>query len=391
MASTRVAPLARWSVAAAVALVGAALLVTAWTTRASVRDARESLLRGERVSMEQAVHADLTELGAPPTSEDLAALLSAHHDAGLRYLALLGADGTITASAGESSDDHVRLEVRGSRRAERGPGPGAGGFRHGTHVIAEFEPVESESLDAATTRVLETGLAAAVVLVIVAAFLFRLLLRREQLERERERERRLAALGELSAVLAHEIRNPLASLKGNAQLLVAQLPEGEKPRAKAERVVEEAIRLEKLTGDLLAFVRTGELARVPVDVAALIGGLAVPGAIEIDVPAGLTWSLDGDRLRQVLVNLVDNGAAAGPPPVRIAARESLGALVIDVTDRGPGVPAAERERIFEPFVTGKTRGTGLGLAIARRIVEAHGGTIAVRNEGGAVFRVEIPR
>jgi signal transduction histidine kinase len=71
----------------------------------------------------------------------------------------------------------------------------------------------------------------------------------------------------------------------------------------------------------------------------------------------------------------------------------VGRLAIEVADRGPGVPPADRERVFEPFFTKKTRGTGLGLAVARRIVELHGGTIAVRDRsgGGAVFRVEVPR
>jgi two-component system sensor histidine kinase HydH len=196
----------------------------------------------------------------------------------------------------------------------------------------------------------------------------------------------------MSAVLAHEIKNPLASLKGNAQLLAAMLPAGDKPRSKAERVVDEAVRLEKLTNDLLAFVRTGAIERKPTDVAALIRDAAARhgDAIRIDAP-GLAWSLDGDRMRQVLANLIDNAVHAGVP-VTVTAHAAH-SLVIEVADKGSGVPADDRDKIFEPFFTKKTQGTGLGLALSRRVVEQHRGTLTVGDNpgGGAIFRVEIPR
>ena len=96
-------------------------------------------------------------------------------------------------------------------------------------------------------------------------------------------------------------------------------------------------------------------------------------------------------MREVLVNLIDNAVAAGPPVTVRAAIEG-NTLVFEVTDKGPGVPATDRDKIFEPFHTGKTRGTGLGLAIAKRLVELHHGTIAVDDapEGGARFRIVIP-
>jgi len=227
-----------------------------------------------------------------------------------------------------------------------------------------------------------------------ALWLGRWVLRREALERKAERDRRLASLGEMSAVLAHEIRNPLASLKGNAQLLAAALPQGEKSRAKAERVVDEAVRLEQLINDLLQFVRTGEIRRAPVDPAALVREAAesVAGEVTVDTAgAPAQWTLDAGRIRQVIVNLVDNAVAAGPPATA-SVRARDGKLVIEVADHGPGIPEEDRERIFEPFFTGKTQGTGLGLAVARRVIEQHGGTIAVHENpgGGALFRAEIP-
>ena len=92
-----------------------------------------------------------------------------------------------------------------------------------------------------------------------------------------------------------------------------------------------------------------------------------------------------------MINLLDNAVAAGPP-VTVAVRGGRGRLIVEVADRGPGVPEEDREKIFEPFFTGKTQGTGLGLAIARRVIEQHGGTIGVFDNpgGGALFRAEIP-
>jgi len=198
----------------------------------------------------------------------------------------------------------------------------------------------------------------------------------------------------MSAVLAHEIKNPLASLKGNAQLLAGMLPTGEKSRSKAERVVDEAVRLETLTNDLLQFVRTGAIRRESVDPAAVVREAAesIKGQVTVDVSrAPRSWSLDASRIREVIINLVDNAVAAGEP-VHVSVVTTNKRLVIEVADHGPGIPEEDREKIFEPFFTGKTQGTGLGLAVVRRTIELHGGRVEalVNAGGGALFRAEIP-
>jgi two-component system sensor histidine kinase HydH len=387
----RVPPLA-----IAIILIAAALVATVLSTRSTVNDAFAAARDGQAFAVQQAVRGDLADLGMRPTQEELATIVKDHSKQGLAYLALLDGRGNVDIAAGTAKLDHsgrpsramqtlqvgarVRIEARLQIRRAWGPGRG------NVFLAMEIESPQAAELRSAAARTLAIGLLAALVLVGLAAFLIRLELRRREQERVRERERRLASLGEMSAVLAHEIRNPLASLKGNAQLLAASI-EGEKPKAKAQRVVDEAVRLEKLTQDLLAFVRTGELARTAVEPAALVRDI-----VEADLSrAPKTWSLDAERMREVIVNLVDNGkAAGGPVEVRIA--EQGRRLVIEVRDHGPGVPAADRDKIFEPFFTGKTQGTGLGLAITRRIVELHRGTITVDDApgGGALFRIEIP-
>lgn len=399
------APMARrvQPLALAIALIAAGLVATAWTTRRAVNEAFEAVRDGQAFTVQQAVRADLADLGGPPSDEDLAAIVQTHARDGLVYLAMLDGRGRVRASAGtplldrpgriergalhvEHVGDRVRVEMRSLFRRAWGPGRGS------LWVAMEIEPVKARELRSAAQGTVALGALGALALIGVAIWLVRAELRRRAQERERERERRLASLGEMSAVLAHEIRNPLASLKGNAQLLAASLPEGGKPRAKAERVVDEAVRLEKLTQDLLAFVRTGALARSEVAPGALVREVAesYESTTVDDAGAPATWSLDPSRMREVLVNLLDNATAAGPP-VRVRVAKEGNRLVIEVCDSGPGVKPEDRDRIFEPFFTGKTRGTGLGLAIAKRIVELHGGAIWVDDApgGGARFRIEI--
>ena len=387
----RVPPLA-----VAFALIAAALIATTWATRRTVTDAFAAARAGEALAVEQAVRGDLADLGGPPDDSQLAAVIADHE--GLSYLAALDSKGHVLASAGTPvggetthSGRHELVEVGGRLRVElRATFHRAWGEKPKTWwIVLEVEPVDADELRASASWTLAVGALAALVMLGMAIALVRRELRRHEDERVRERERRLASLGEMSAVLAHEIKNPLASLKGNAQLLASAVPEANK--AKAARVVDEAVRLEQLTQDLLAFVRTGELQRAPASPASLVE--PAEGIVVDTTAAPATWSLDDGRMRQVVANLVDNAVAAGGPvEVRIASE--AGRLVLEVADHGPGVPPEDRDKIFEPFFTKKTRGTGLGLAVARRVVEAHGGTIRVSGreggEHGAVFRVEIP-
>jgi two-component system sensor histidine kinase HydH len=199
----------------------------------------------------------------------------------------------------------------------------------------------------------------------------------------------------LIATLAHELRNPLASLKGHAQLLERALPPGEPPRGKAELVVSEAQRLERLVTDLLGFVRTGELKRAPVDLAALAQAVAEEHGADRILVAGEAPPIvaDGDRLRQVIANLVDNALQSCEGIVELIISHRGGDVELGVRDHGPGIAPADLPHLFEPFFTTRSHGTGLGLAIARQIVELHGGTLSAANAegGGARFTLSLPR
>jgi len=242
------------------------------------------------------------------------------------------------------------------------------------------------------------SIAAAVALAAVTVGLW-LSISREERERERrERERHLASLGEMSAVLAHEIRNPLASLKGHAQLLAEQVGEGSPHQKKVARIVSEAKRLEELTRSLLDLVRSSSITREATDPVALLRNAAAAvdaQNVALDTAsAPSSWQLDPMRMDQVFRNLLQNAAQASPSdaPIEASVAVERGELLIRIRDRGPGLPKGEEARIFEAFHTTRTQGTGLGLAVARRIVELHDGKLTgeTRASGGAEFTVRLP-
>jgi two-component system sensor histidine kinase HydH len=261
-------------------------------------------------------------------------------------------------------------------------------------LVVELEPPVIEQLRGNLTRISFVAAGAALVLIAFAIAWSRTAARLSAIERRAAREQRLVALGSMSSVMAHELRNPLASLKGHAQLLAEDLQD-DKQRKKAERVVAEAQRLEALTTSLLDFVRDGPIERSSVSAESLAArALQDLPADRVDVKAAGAGSMQVDepRLARAVHNLVDNALKASPDNARVELSiESAGSeVVIIVRDRGPGLPADSQ--IFEPFVTTRVRGTGLGLPVARRIAEQHGGTLSAVDHpsGGAVFTLRFP-
>jgi two-component system sensor histidine kinase HydH len=392
-----VARVGRIALFAVIVLTGGALFATVFSTYRGVRSSSLTIVRGEAQALADDVRGDLR--AHKSTSE----ILDDWQDDGLTYVAILEGDkvteeaGTAANGKGQRYDELTKIGSRWRYRPVRARGRRGGGAA--PSFIIELEPRVATALEQDAFTTLLLGSLAAGGFLAGALVLVRWFMRREEIERRLAHERRLASLGQMSAVLAHEIRNPLASLKGNAQLLARGLPEGEKPRAKADLVVSEAMRLEALTNDLLEFAKRGEIHRSAADPAALLRDVCVATTSErvrVDVAsAPATWSLDAERMRQVLANLVDNAleASGDSGVVEASAAKRDGQLAFVVRDHGPGVPDGELDRLFEPFYTKRVHGTGLGLAVARRFVELHGGTITAHNaqDGGAVFTVLIPR
>jgi two-component system, NtrC family, sensor histidine kinase HydH len=402
---------ARWGWLLTTLALGAALGVASWANYRSARDAVSTLHLGQAGVFEAAVMGSIMEAGRGGASPDLDSLVAAHAETGLRFVGLFSEEEGLTVLGGTplplpfeeprrtQGSNLVRV---GDRIRTFIPGPptrSGGRMAPRSHLVVEFEPLVAGQLVDRAFRSLVLGALSAGLLMLMALLFWRASVRREAEARIMEEQRRLSTLGELSAVLAHEIRNPLASLKGHAQLLAERTAAGAPERGKVDRIVKEAERLETLTTDLLDFVRTGPLDLQPVTVHDLIRKAVAevgPGRVEVDVSgAPESWPLDAQRMHQVLHNLLRNAVEASPEGgiIHATATREADALVLVLRDRGGGVPEESLGRIFEPFFTTRARGTGLGLAVARRIVELHGGTLTARNhpEGGAEFRVTLPQ
>lgn len=219
---------------------------------------------------------------------------------------------------------------------------------------------------------------------------------------EAERRRTLAVVGEMAAGLSHEVRNPVAAIRGAAQAMGPGATE-EQTREMLEVLDEETDRLGRVVGEFLEYARPGSPRRDAVELRDLLRRVEQSASLagfdlrfDIDIaPDAATVTGDADALRRVFENLVRNAWEAGGPGgrVRIAATAGAdGAVTIRIADDGPGLSAEARAGLFRPFHTTKSAGTGLGLALVHRIVEDHGGTVAAedRNDPGAVFVLHLP-
>ncbi len=233
----------------------------------------------------------------------------------------------------------------------------------------------------------------------------------QQKQQELIRAERLAAVGRVSAQVAHEIRNPLSSIGLNVEMLQDQLGTFETPAdAKEARdllasVMREVDRLTEITEDYLRLARVPTPAKRPEDLKKIIEEVLGFAREELEragvkivaeLPeGGLPVSADEGQLRQVFLNLIRNAreAMATGGTLKVRAGSSGALLDVRVSDTGSGIPPEVREKLFEPFFTTKPGGTGLGLSLSRQIVEAHGGRIDVDSapNGGTTFLLEFPR
>ena len=223
-----------------------------------------------------------------------------------------------------------------------------------------------------------------------------------RLEQASRHADRLVTVGQLAAGIAHEIRNPLASISGSIELLKSGPQASEEDQALMAIVHREVQRLNVLIGDLLDYANPRPRQAVDFDLGALVEetlrvarGDQAFAAVEViaDVDKPLRIHADPAKLRQVVWNLLRNAAQAGGTQVRITARDDAGGATITIADDGAGIPPERVAHIFDPFFTTKSKGTGLGLATCHAVITEHGGRIEVESVVGKGTKmvVRLPR
>lgn len=421
----------RWTLLLTTMTMAAILLGTGLWNYTSAHGSAQSLLEAQTLGATMAIRRALRFVSR---FDDLALqeILTDTRSNGVGYLAVLDQSNTIVAKAGEPApsttwakskpirigpnrqianrtDFEIRfilplLDGHGRGLHGMGPGPGMGGRSYrrdmaNDRLLIELQSPTAKILFARAQLSLLANSTATIVLFLLAAIFWRLSLRAEATESQLARDRQLKTLGQMSAVLGHELRNPLTSLKGHVQLLLEKLPTDHPGRRGAETVLRETIRLEELAKQILEFARTGSATMAPADPVNI-----AEAAIEQTGYEKIQLSIEGQRqpilldpprIEAVLVNLLRNAieASGGNHPIILTVSFHPNRdICYRVRDHGEGIPVGEEERIFEPFYTRRTKGTGLGLALARQIVEGHGGTIQALNhpDGGALVQVMVP-
>ncbi len=243
---------------------------------------------------------------------------------------------------------------------------------------------------------------------IIAFFFVRAMKRSDRMEKTIAEREQMALLGEMASTLAHEIRNPLGSIKGFAQYVMEQ--DHARSREYLDIIVAESQRLETLTEDLLRYAKPEKITPTLFDLPELADEVVQQGMttgpagsssrIAIDIPRGMTLKTDRDKLKQILINLLQNAREAVAEQVgtegtiRIAAADvSANNICIIVEDNGPGMDRKTLQNAMQPFFTTKTKGTGLGLAIVGKLSRNLGGSMELGSEKrkGTAVRINLPK
>ena len=331
------------------------------------------------------------------------------------YLALVDSSGQILASAGnpptepdgedasEEGDVYRFEQVVGRARSDRGE---ENALIAGWRIRVGLFSSDAEFIRRQAWILLAVTGSAVVVLVVISLYLIRILNRFLELKMHESAEAHLKSLGIMAASLAHEIRNPLGSMKGLTQLAQEELPREHETQSHLSTVVSEAERLERLVSDLLDFARPKEpqisefnLGNLLADIHAMLRPRFAASDVAFqcdDFGSSIAMKSDAAGIRQVLLNVLMNALDAAPAggivTLRILQDECAGIITIQVDDTGLGLGGRDAEDLFEPFVTTGTRGTGLGLTISRKIIESLKGTLTLTDnpQGGMRCAIQLP-
>ena len=224
-----------------------------------------------------------------------------------------------------------------------------------------------------------------------------------EIEEQLRRADRLSALGELSAGMAHEIRNPLGSIRGTAEILKEDVSPDDPKYEFAEILVRDVDRLNRVLEDFLRFAKPAPVERGRIDINAVVQDVldltrqqALKNQVEVDFQKSTLPDVPGqsEQIKQAFLNIILNALQVMPEGGRltVATRMDDKQIHVRISDTGPGIAPKDRERVFNPFVTTREAGTGLGLAITQRIIHGHNGHIELASElsEGATFTVCLP-
>ncbi|MDP3273853.1 MAG: ATP-binding protein [Deltaproteobacteria bacterium] len=411
----------RWALLLVALVASIAFVGSSWAQRARAASLTETfaLALVERVA--QDLRPPPGELPGPPSQAQLDQTLARFSSDGLQAIVIVTGAGEVLASAGSRSHlpiaqselrPHAPARILGglvrlalpkppphrSHGPEgRGPPPEGRGPPMDLHrptVFIEIESTLARVVLREADRSLAISLVCSAVLLAFALWSARASSALEQAEAQQTQRERLAVMGSMSAVIAHELRNPLAALKGQSQLLLESLREGDPAHDRALRVMRSATRLERLSNALLAFVREVPPANEPVDLVELCDELSIEhdGKVLMESPETLWVRGDRAQLHMALRNIIDNALRAKSPTVELRLQTRGDRVELRIEDRGEGVPDDVLPKIFQAFYTTRSTGVGLGLAIVARIVAQHHGAVTAKHRegGGLSITVELP-
>jgi signal transduction histidine kinase len=392
---------------------GAILYATVMNER-TVKSLADRSLESTAIALSTATESAL-RAGGSGTDSEVQGILS---DRVVAYALIAERDGTIRFHTNprmtgsrlpEDPRDWLRTGRHSGRRVVLGTGLPAYEYDYILHPLEGgpellrivLHTTPADRILAGIRRLRWTVAAVLLLLWTVGITLDRMVSRQFRLQEEAERRERLALIGQMTATLAHEIRNALGSVKGFTQWVSEKVDPSDPRKAGLESALRAAGRIESLVNELLLFSRQETYVMEPVSVLDIVRDTVTAestgwgGKVEISVEPDTCALTDSDKLGRVLRNAVRNAieAMGSEGTLKIEGMRDGKWAEIRVEDTGPGIPGADLPKLFTPFHTTKPDGTGLGLAYSKKVVDGMGGLIGVRNregKGGAVFWIRLP-